>query len=175
MHEKFYLREVETWAMQMLRFQYEEEHVAFGQLFSIFVDSVLFWKELERYYRVIKASDINDDSVLGFLDEMEVNNEVSVWIEVDKPNEGADTSERKELAQKAVEQKLVELIARKQDISDVLIPIFIKIYNEESISIEESDLPEILKNLNQFAPQVKENIQEKFENLREKLNFKEFP
>ena len=52
MHEKFYLREVETWAMQLLRFQYQERYANFGQLFPLFIDSNLFWNELERYYRV---------------------------------------------------------------------------------------------------------------------------
>ena len=169
MHDKFYLREVETWAMQMLRFQYQERYANFGQLFPIFVDSDLFWKELERYYRVIKASDISDDSVLGVLDEVEASNEVSVWIEVDTPNGDTDASERKELAQKAVEQKLVELTLKKQNIPDVLIPLFIAIHDQKQIIAVQNESI-VLKHLEQFASQVNKNLRENFENLREKLN-----
>ena len=169
MHEKFYLREVETWAMEMLRFQYQEEYADFGQSFPIFVDSNLFWKELERYHRVIKTPDVSDDSVLGVLDAVKANNKISVWIEVDKPDEESDANVRKELARKEVEQKLVELTLIKQNIPNILIPIFVAIYNEEPIIVGESESV-VLERLDQFAPQVRENVQMRFEDLVTKLN-----
>jgi hypothetical protein len=171
MHEKFYLREVETWAMQLLRFQYQEIHADFGQLFPIFIDSNLFWNELERYYRVIKTADISDVSALSLINALEeTEDQVPVWIEIDLPDQDMDADTRKNIAQKALEQKLVELVARKQNIPDILVAIFNAMRSEEQIDERVINLRGVLEHLNQIFPQVRQELQKQFDALQTQLN-----
>jgi hypothetical protein len=160
MHEKFYLREVETWAMQLLRFQYQEQYSDFGHLFPIFVDSPLFWNELNRYYRAIQAVDIDitDASILSLIQELETSDQVTVLVEVNRPNQNADVAISQSIAQKKLEQRIRELVAKKQKISDILVTIFAA-PNDDKINIEEVDLSVALDELNQLYPEVVESQQ----------------
>ena len=171
MHEKFYLREVETWAMQLLRFQYQEQYSDFGHLFPIFVDSPLFWNELNRYYRAIQAVDIDitDASILSLIQELETSDQVTVLVEVNRPNQNADVAISQSIAQKKLEQRIRELVAKEQKISDILVTIFAA-PNDDKINIEEVDLSVALDELNQLYPEVVESQQKKFKDLSAKLN-----
>lgn len=171
MHEKFYLREVETWAMQLLRFQYQERYADFGQLFPIFIDSNLFWNELERYYRVIQASDITDVLVLSLINALEeIEDKVPVWVEVNRPDQDINVDTRQNVAQKTLEQKIIELIARKQNIPETLVVIFNALHGEDQIDAGAINLPVALEHLNQLFPQVRKDLQKQFDNLHTQLN-----
>jgi hypothetical protein len=171
MHEKFYLREVETWAMQLLRFQYQNQCNDFGHLFPIFVDSSLFWNELNRYYRVIQAVDIDiiDASVSSLICALETENQVSVLIEINHPDQNADVAARQSIAKKELEQRIRELVIKKQKIPDILATIFATL-NEDPVNVEEVDLSAVLEQLKQLFPQVTEVQQKQFNDLSAKLN-----
>jgi hypothetical protein len=171
MHEKFYLREVETWAMQMLRFKYQEVYADFGQLFPIFLDSDLFWNEIDRYYRVIHALDITDVSVSSLINALEeAKDQVPVWVEINRPNQDIDVITCQNTAQKALEQKIIELVARKQNIPDILVAIFNAMHSKDPIDEEAINLPVVLEHLNQLFSQVREDLQRHFDALQTKLS-----
>src|SRR5689334_20606058 len=48
MHTHGYIRSIDTWAMEVLRVIYQQQHKN-SKLFPIWIDSHLFWTELERY------------------------------------------------------------------------------------------------------------------------------
>jgi hypothetical protein len=162
---------VETWAMQLLRFQYQNQYNDFGHLFPIFVDSSLFWNELNRYYRVIQAVDIDiiDASVSSLICALETENQVSVLIEINHPDQNADVAARQSIAKKELEQRIRELVIKKQKIPDILATIFATL-NEDPVNVEEVDLSAVLEQLKQLFPQVTEVQQKQFNDLSAKLN-----
>lgn len=100
-----YLRSVETWAMKILRSQYQQQP-GNADLYPIWLDSSLFWKELERYCEVIDGKkDIEAELATR------LHNKQIIWIRLQKPAE-------KGSAQNAVNCALCDMLCEKQSIPE---------------------------------------------------------
>lgn len=117
MHAHTYIRSTETWAMEMLNLEYQKK-IKNPQLFPVFVDSELFWAELDRYCTVLKGANIilNTNSIQLF--------ENPVFVELENSQIGNANQHKRRIQQELRKQFrpiVMEFFAQQKNIDSQLI------------------------------------------------------
>lgn len=156
MHTHAYLRAIDTWAMEILQIKYKEEYEKIGgkpNSFPIFVDSILFWKELKRYCTVIDETNIADCENI-------VHTNVPIWVEINKGETKEIDMQKSKISRemrKIIEKKLLYVHIAENKISDKLIPFFEKVLYSVSINKYEKFSSDELKELKTLFPDIEKH------------------
>ncbi len=153
-----YLRATDTWAMQILRLDYLQKNS--GRLFPIWLDSALFWLELERYCRVIKLKKLQESDLLMIVNESLCKDE-HIWIPLSK-----EEHENIGIIKNSIGTSLKKTILENKKINVELINFFVDVCNGKSVKDYTSE--QFLSILDTFFPEEKATHNEK---IQEELKF----
>lgn len=167
MHRHTYLRAVDHWALEILRLKYQEAHG--DRLFPVFMHSELIWKELDRYFKLIKLDAVSTGEIDPTFEQAVANGGVPthpIWVEIEFPaasDSDISSLELKKQAERLLRAKFLATIVRCHGVGESLIPVFQDIDKNQKITSDPSEIDALVPELARLFPRVLDLAREKHE------------